>query len=146
MNSNFSENDTGCCGGTSGSIGSGSSSNGSGSRNHRRSSFVVIPPMQICPGDLLVYSKVLTQRNNILGNYKSHNSNKSQYFYVHYLHCFFMAQTNFLFIFTYLLMRVFFFFLSSPHAAIRLGRIYAESSRRHWYINTAIYKVSSLNQ
>ena len=33
----------------------------------RRSSIVVIPPMQICPGDLLVYSKVLTQRSNLLG-------------------------------------------------------------------------------
>jgi hypothetical protein len=33
----------------------------------RRSSIVVIPPMQICPGDLLVYSKVLTQRNNLMG-------------------------------------------------------------------------------
>nr|CAD7413654.1 unnamed protein product [Timema cristinae] len=33
----------------------------------RRSSIVVIPPMQICPGDLLVYSKVLTQRNNLVG-------------------------------------------------------------------------------
>ncbi|XP_046406302.1 uncharacterized protein LOC124171204 [Ischnura elegans] len=32
----------------------------------RRSSIVVIPPMQICPGDLLVYSKVLTQRNDLL--------------------------------------------------------------------------------
>ncbi|XP_068082130.1 rho guanine nucleotide exchange factor 11 [Anabrus simplex] len=32
----------------------------------RRSSIVVIPPMQICPGDLLVYSKVLTHRNNLL--------------------------------------------------------------------------------
>ncbi|XP_069975090.1 pleckstrin homology domain-containing family G member 7 [Penaeus vannamei] len=35
-------------------------------RNKRRSSIVVIPPMQICPGDLLVYSKVLTQRTNLL--------------------------------------------------------------------------------
>lgn len=34
----------------------------------RRSSIVVIPPMQICPGDLLVYSKVLTQRSNHLGS------------------------------------------------------------------------------
>ncbi|KAF2365637.1 hypothetical protein FHG87_003602 [Trinorchestia longiramus] len=37
------------------------------SRNKRRSSIVVIPPMQVCPGDLLVYSKVLTQRTNLLG-------------------------------------------------------------------------------
>ncbi|XP_054164293.1 uncharacterized protein LOC128961975 [Oppia nitens] len=37
-------------------------------KNRRRSSIVVIPPMQICPGDLLVYSKVLTQRNNLLDN------------------------------------------------------------------------------
>ncbi|GIX76261.1 uncharacterized protein CEXT_59051 [Caerostris extrusa] len=29
-------------------------------------SIVVIPPMQICPGDLLVYSKVLSQRNTLL--------------------------------------------------------------------------------
>ncbi len=59
-------------------------------KTRRRSSIVVIPPMQICPGivsltfpdlsinyfiifffkftgDLLVYSKVLTQRNNLLG-------------------------------------------------------------------------------
>ncbi|XP_043216484.1 pleckstrin homology domain-containing family G member 5-like isoform X2 [Amphibalanus amphitrite] len=42
----------------------GSSENGT-ARN-RRSSMVVIPPMQICPGDLLVYSKVLTQRSNLI--------------------------------------------------------------------------------
>ncbi|XP_037077066.1 uncharacterized protein LOC119098246 [Pollicipes pollicipes] len=42
----------------------GSSENGT-ARN-RRSSMVVIPPMQICPGDLLVYSKVLTHRSNLL--------------------------------------------------------------------------------
>ncbi|KAK4324908.1 hypothetical protein Pmani_004494 [Petrolisthes manimaculis] len=36
------------------------------SRNKRRSSIVVIPPMQVCPGDLLVYSKVLTQRTNLI--------------------------------------------------------------------------------
>ncbi|XP_050697138.1 uncharacterized protein LOC126985792 isoform X2 [Eriocheir sinensis] len=35
-------------------------------RNKRRSSIVVIPPMQVCPGDLLVYSKVLTQRTNLI--------------------------------------------------------------------------------
>ncbi|RWS31588.1 pleckstriny domain-containing family G member 7-like protein [Leptotrombidium deliense] len=35
-------------------------------KTRRRSSIVVIPPMQICPGDLLVYSKVLTQRNDLL--------------------------------------------------------------------------------
>ncbi|XP_077487528.1 uncharacterized protein LOC144098618 isoform X2 [Amblyomma americanum] len=35
-------------------------------KTRRRSSIVVIPPMQICPGDLLVYSKVLTHRNNLL--------------------------------------------------------------------------------
>ncbi|XP_023228706.1 uncharacterized protein LOC111629076 isoform X2 [Centruroides sculpturatus] len=35
-------------------------------RSRRRSSIVVIPPMQICPGDLLVYSKVLTHRNTLL--------------------------------------------------------------------------------
>lgn len=35
--------------------------------NRRRSSVVVIPPMQICPGDLLVYSKVLSQRSNMIG-------------------------------------------------------------------------------
>ena len=28
---------------------------------------VVIPPMQVCPGDLLVYSKALTHRGNIAG-------------------------------------------------------------------------------
>jgi hypothetical protein len=49
-----------------GSCGSGSS--GNSRTQQRRSSFVVIPPMQICPGDLLVYSKVLTQRNSVLGN------------------------------------------------------------------------------
>ncbi|XP_065333971.1 uncharacterized protein LOC135935509 isoform X3 [Cloeon dipterum] len=38
---------------------------GSDGPRTRRSSIVVIPPMQICPGDLLVYSKVLTQRNNL---------------------------------------------------------------------------------
>ncbi|TRY71150.1 hypothetical protein TCAL_10301 [Tigriopus californicus] len=32
----------------------------------RRSSVVVIPPMQVCPGDLLVYSKALTHRGNYL--------------------------------------------------------------------------------
>ncbi|XP_064473080.1 uncharacterized protein LOC135387849 [Ornithodoros turicata] len=35
-------------------------------KTRRRSSIVVIPPMQICPGDLLVYSKVLTHRNTLL--------------------------------------------------------------------------------
>ncbi|XP_059491244.1 uncharacterized protein LOC132205895 [Neocloeon triangulifer] len=40
-------------------------STGSDGPRTRRSSIVVIPPMQICPGDLLVYSKVLTQRNNL---------------------------------------------------------------------------------
>ncbi|ODN04132.1 hypothetical protein Ocin01_02541 [Orchesella cincta] len=33
----------------------------------RRSSIVVIPPMQICPGDLLVYGKCLSQRKSLLG-------------------------------------------------------------------------------
>lgn len=33
----------------------------------RRSSVVVIPPMQVCPGDLLVYSKALTHGGNISG-------------------------------------------------------------------------------
>lgn len=57
----------------SGSSGSGGSSTSNylgvnhGSRNRRRSSVVVIPPMQICPGDLLVYSKVLSQRSNMIG-------------------------------------------------------------------------------
>ncbi|KAI1301274.1 Pleckstrin homology domain-containing family G member 7 [Halotydeus destructor] len=37
--------------------------------SRRRSSIVVIPPMQICPGDLLVYSKVLTNRNNLLDTF-----------------------------------------------------------------------------
>lgn len=32
-------------------------------RDRRRSSIVVIPPMQICPGDLLVYSKVINSKN-----------------------------------------------------------------------------------
>ena len=36
----------------------------------RRSSVVVIPPMQVCPGDLLVYSKALTHRGNISGTTK----------------------------------------------------------------------------
>ncbi|GAB6029622.1 hypothetical protein CHUAL_005360 [Chamberlinius hualienensis] len=46
-----------------------SGSNESLASRKRRSSIVVIPPMQICPGDLLVYSsKVLTQRNNLLGD------------------------------------------------------------------------------
>ena len=34
----------------------------------RRSSVVVIPPMQVCPGDLLVYSKALTHRGNFPGS------------------------------------------------------------------------------
>lgn len=47
----------------------GSSTEGGTTFNrHRRNSIVVIPPMQICPGDLLVYSKVLTQRNNLLAS------------------------------------------------------------------------------
>uniref|UniRef100_T1JEI5 DH domain-containing protein n=1 Tax=Strigamia maritima TaxID=126957 RepID=T1JEI5_STRMM len=46
----------------------GNSSDSGSTRSVRRSSIVVIPPMQICPGDLLVYSKVLTQRNNLLGS------------------------------------------------------------------------------
>lgn len=37
----------------------------------RRSSVVVIPPMQVCPGDLLVYSKALTHRGNISGTKKT---------------------------------------------------------------------------
>ena len=57
---------------TSGSSGSGGSSSNhlgvnNNTRNRRRSSVVVIPPMQICPGDLLVYSKVLSQRSNMIG-------------------------------------------------------------------------------
>ena len=61
------ENDGNCSGSVGGgSCGSGSS--GNSRTQQRRSSFVVIPPMQICPGDLLVYSKVLTQRNSVLGN------------------------------------------------------------------------------
>ncbi|XP_076357518.1 pleckstrin homology domain-containing family G member 7-like isoform X2 [Tachypleus tridentatus] len=35
---------------------------------NRRSSIVVIPPMHMCPGDLLVYSKVLTHRNDFLAD------------------------------------------------------------------------------
>ncbi|XP_046644765.1 uncharacterized protein LOC124331523 isoform X1 [Daphnia pulicaria] len=59
------ENDGNCSGSVGGgSCGSGSS--GNSRTQQRRSSFVVIPPMQICPGDLLVYSKVLTQRNSVL--------------------------------------------------------------------------------
>lgn len=46
---------------------------GSNSNRRRRSSIVVIPPMQICPGDLLVYSKVLTQRNTLLVTIKDRN-------------------------------------------------------------------------
>lgn len=38
----------------------------------RRSSVVVIPPMQVCPGDLLVYSKALTHRGNLQGMQISH--------------------------------------------------------------------------
>lgn len=34
------------------------------SRGRRRSSIAVIPQMQICPGDLLVYSKQLIDRMN----------------------------------------------------------------------------------
>nr|CAD7200811.1 unnamed protein product [Timema douglasi] len=44
----------------------------------RRSSIVVIPPMQICPGDLLVYSKVLTQRNNLVEKGKEEGERKNQ--------------------------------------------------------------------
>ena len=48
---------------------------GGGGRNShvpppRRSSVVVIPPMQVCPGDLLVYSKALTHRSNFNGKLK----------------------------------------------------------------------------
>ena len=53
------------------SSGGGALSGFSGSANRstfpRRSSVVVIPPMQVCPGDLLVYSKALTHRGNIAG-------------------------------------------------------------------------------
>ncbi|CAG0890316.1 unnamed protein product [Darwinula stevensoni] len=35
---------------------------------HRSNSIVVIPPMQICPGDLLVYSKLLTQKKSLLAS------------------------------------------------------------------------------
>ncbi|XP_013778102.2 rho guanine nucleotide exchange factor 11-like isoform X2 [Limulus polyphemus] len=37
-------------------------------KNRRRSSIVVIPPMHMCPGDLLVYSQVLTHRNDFLAD------------------------------------------------------------------------------
>lgn len=58
--------------GSIGSAGSGSrSGGGSAGGTQRRSSIVVIPPMQICPGDLLVYSKVLTQRSSVLGKQRS---------------------------------------------------------------------------
>ena len=49
------------------------SSNATGARGAgrpvplRRSSVVVIPPMQVCPGDLLVYSKALTHGGNFTG-------------------------------------------------------------------------------
>lgn len=43
------------------------SSDDSTSPRARRSSIVVIPPMQICPGDLLVYGKCLSQRKSLLG-------------------------------------------------------------------------------
>jgi hypothetical protein len=36
-------------------------------KHRRRSSIVVIPPMQICPGDLLVYSQVLNNKSNLFG-------------------------------------------------------------------------------
>lgn len=73
---------SGCCSGTEahstsghkegnvnvGNAGEGSSATlGSGQPQRgfpRRSSVVVIPPMQVCPGDLLVYSKALTHRGN----------------------------------------------------------------------------------
>ncbi|CAM1332573.1 PLEKHG7 (predicted) [Pycnogonum litorale] len=48
------------------SISASGSPDSTSSRSTRRSSIVVIPPMQICPGDLLVYSKVLSQRNNLI--------------------------------------------------------------------------------
>lgn len=38
-------------------------------KNRRRSSIVVIPPMQICPGDLLVYSKVLNTKSSLFGEF-----------------------------------------------------------------------------
>jgi hypothetical protein len=46
---------------------------------------VVIPPMQICPGDLLVYSKVLTHRNNVLGEFQCNAMKRSvkKYMYWH---------------------------------------------------------------
>ncbi|XP_071748760.1 uncharacterized protein [Lepeophtheirus salmonis] len=50
-------------------------------RNYpRRSSVVVIPPMQVCPGDLLVYSKALTRLGNEIdgsstSNFTSENDN-----------------------------------------------------------------------
>ena len=40
-------------------------------------SIVVIPPMQICPGDLLIYSRVLTHKSSIYGN----NSNRDLLIY-----------------------------------------------------------------
>lgn len=48
------------------------------SKQRRRSSVVVIPPMQICPGDLLVYSKVLSQRSNMMGKHDLTNLNDSK--------------------------------------------------------------------
>ena len=62
------------------------SSNFNTPRN-RRSSIVVIPPMQICPGDLLVYSKVLTNRQKTLDLESSSqclNFDSGKYFVFYY--------------------------------------------------------------
>ena len=59
-----------------GDPGSAAGGGGGGKGVPRRSSVVVIPPMQVCPGDLLVYSKALTHRSNFNG--KSKNDPVSQ--------------------------------------------------------------------
>lgn len=67
------ESDAGSKGSTSPEVASKRSSSPSSGQlgvlkaTRRRSSVVVIPPMQICPGDLLVYSKVLSQRSTMIG-------------------------------------------------------------------------------
>ncbi|RWS08916.1 uncharacterized protein B4U79_07347, partial [Dinothrombium tinctorium] len=58
------------------------------SKSRRRSSIVVIPPMQICPGDLLVYSKVLTHRNELLGKFELS-------FEIKYVNAYSMCEDNF---------------------------------------------------
>ena len=114
------------------SLGGGScSSGGSGNSRtqQRRSSIVVIPPMQICPGDLLVYSKVLTQRSSVLGNKKIYSGpNQWTSLYLYSWDLFYLYEQIIFFIDTLMSLALSLLLCSGCN---RLGRIDPESSGRY---------------